>query len=411
MINIHTAYKKLKKNYSKNLPEILALKNKQYPDFVFERNPKTLKDEIPVFTLHSVEPNRFEEQLRFLSKNSYQTLTADEFYECIIGSRPIPERSVLLTFDDGWKDLRTVVYPLLKKYGLRAVCFIIPGLILEGNGNGPTAISEKGASASNHDFNSDSDPLCNWHEIREIHENGVIDFQSHSMYHNLIFVSSIVEDFYYPSFDSYARNLNVPLYRINGKENISRCAELGTPIYKYTSRFSGKMRYFDDEKLRNKCVEYVKLNGGEDFFRDYGWRKKLINLILDYREKYGDSGYFEGEEELRKNLYDELLESKLTIERKLPGKVINHFCYPWWEGSDIAVEMSKKAGYLTNFWGVLPRRRTNRCGDDPYRIARLLSDDYIFRLPGDGRDSLLRVIGEKLSINYRGLIGRLVQPD
>jgi len=66
---------------------------------------KTVKDEIPVFTLHSVEPTRFEEQLAIFIKNGYQTADADRLYEFIAGTKPIPERTIVLTFDDGWRNL------------------------------------------------------------------------------------------------------------------------------------------------------------------------------------------------------------------------------------------------------------------------------------------------------------------
>jgi len=244
-----------------------------------------------------------------------------------------------------------------------------------------------------------------------MHISGVVDFQSHSMYHKLIFISSIVEDFFYPSFNSFAMNLNVPLFRINGEENISRHAKLGTPIYKHASRFSAKKRYFDDENLRNECTQYVRLNGGEEFFKSNNWRKKLFSLVEEYRMEHGDLGYFEDEEILRESLFIEFRESKQMIEKNLYGKIVNHFCYPWWQGSDIASKISKQAGYLTNFWGILSDRRTNRYGDDPYRIVRLLSDDYILRLPGEGRKSFLKVVQEKISSNYSRFSNQLVQKD
>lgn len=396
-------YKKIKKSYAKNLPEFLALRHKLYPQFIFEGNPKTLKDEIPVFTLHSVYPDRFEEQLQFLYKNGYQTLIADELYECLTGSKPIPERAVVLTFDDGWKNLHTVVHPLLKKYRLRAVCFLISGLIsLKHDDSGVFSLGERGI---------DSNTLCSWNDIKDMHSNEVIDFQSHSLFHKLIFISPVIEDFFHSSFDSYALNMNIPLFRINGKENISGSTEFGTPIYKYASRFSGKNRYFDDENLRNECINYVKLNGGEKFFINNGWRNILLNIVKEYRMEYDDQGYVEDEESLRDSLFTDLRESKLIIEKNLPGKTINHFCYPWWEGSDLVVEISKRAGYLTNFWGIISGRRTNKYGDDPYRIARILSEDFIFRLPGEGRKSFLRLMEERFSNNFSRFKSRLFQKN
>jgi hypothetical protein len=245
-----------------------------------------------------------------------------------------------------------------------------------------------------------------------MHKSGVVDFQSHTMYHCLIFTSPVIENFIHPSFDFYLRNYNVPIFRNNGKENITRETELGTPIYTNESRFSGKRRYFDDEELRKRCIEYVKENGGTRFFKKLNWHKKLMDVVKDYRDKYGENGRFESEEEQRENLYTDLLESKLIIQKKLSGKTVNHLCYPWWVGSSLAVEMSKEAGYLTNFWGIIKERRTtNRTGDDPYRIARLLYEDYIFRLPGEGRKPLIKIVSERFLLNYKRFISRLVQLD
>jgi len=415
MFNISTAYRKLKKSYLKNLPEFLAFRYKLYPEFVFEPSPKTRKDEIPVFTFHSVEPNRFEEQLRFLAKNRYQTLTADHFYECIIGDKHVPERAIVLTFDDGWGSLWGVAYPLLKKYGFRAVSFLIPGLISEVNSYYPNLDDFWNGRETLEEITSrelSPEPLCTWQEIQKMHESGVIDFQSHTMYHCLIFTSPAIEDFIHPSFDFYLKNYNVPIFRNNGTENISRETELGMPIYTNEPRFSSKKRYFDDEKLRKRCIEYVKDNGGVGFFKKLNWRKKLIDIVEDYRKKYGEAGHFESEEEQGESFYKDLKESKCIIENKLGGKVVSHLCYPWWVGSNLSVEISKKAGYLTNFWGIVEERRTkNRTGDDPYKIGRLLSDEYIFRLPGEGRKPLLKIIKEKFLLNYKGLIKRLLQPD
>ena len=129
MFRFTNAYRKISKGYSKNIPEYLAFRYKRYPEFVYDQRPKPLKNEIPVFTLHSVEPAQFEEQLEYLSKNEYQTTDADHLYEFIAGIKPVPEQTIVLTFDDGWRNLWDVVYPLLKKYKFQAVSFIIPGLI------------------------------------------------------------------------------------------------------------------------------------------------------------------------------------------------------------------------------------------------------------------------------------------
>ena len=119
---------------------------------------------------------------------------------------------------------------------------------------------------------------------------------------------------------------------------------------------------------------------------------------------------FESEEEQKENIFTDLLESKRVMEKVLVGKIVNHLCYPWWAGSSLSMEISKKAGYLTNFWGIDEKRRsTNRVGDDPYRVSRFLGDDYLFRLPGEGRKSLRKILEEKLLMNYKGFLKKISQ--
>jgi peptidoglycan/xylan/chitin deacetylase (PgdA/CDA1 family) len=392
MIDFPTHFKKIIKGYKKNYREYYALINKFYPQFIFDQNTKTIKEEIPVFTLHSVNPQRFEEQLVFLASNGYSTLKADDFYACLSGDKHIEDKTMLLTFDDGWKNLYTVVYPLLKKYNYYAICFLIPNLIKENISGDDNLKNENGKIISG--AIPDSNILCSWDQIKEMHDSGFIDFQSHSMNHYLIYTSDKIVDFVYPFFDSYAMNLDIPLIRSNGHENFNRIVELGTPIYEHDSRFSGRKRYFDDETLRKLCTDFVQLNGGKNFFRKLNWRKKLKCVVNDYLLKNNDVGAFENEKEMKDSIFEEFQNSKLLIEKKL-NKKVEHFCYPWWVGSDMASDISREAGYKTNFWGVIPDRKSNRVGDDPYKIPRLLSEDYIFRLPGEGRKPLRKIISDK----------------
>jgi peptidoglycan/xylan/chitin deacetylase (PgdA/CDA1 family) len=381
VVDLGTLFRKLRKSYLKNVQELRALKQRCYPEFVFDSALTTLHNEIPVFTLHAVVAEEFEAQLQFLKRNGYQTLVADELYDCLTKTRPIAERSIVLTFDDGWKNLWTVAFPLLKAYGFRAVCLLIPGLIRDEANAVPTF---------------ESHALCSWEEIHEMHESGVIDFQSHSMYHALVCTGERIRDFMHPGFETYAMNLDVPLYTSNGAENASRCLEWGTPIYESAPSFAGRQRYFDDEQLREHCVHYVRNNGGQNFFRQSYWRRRLREVTDEYQRTHPSRGHYEQESELRTRLYDDLVQSKQMIEKRLPGKTVRHFCYPWWIGSEIAVELSKRAGYITNFWGAVPGRRTNRAGDDPYQIPRLLSAEYIWRLPGEGNKTLVKVLAEGL---------------
>jgi hypothetical protein len=69
--------------------------------------------------------------------------------------------------------------------------------------------------------------------------------------------------------------------------------------------------------------------------------------------------------------------------------------FPWCIAGSMARELSRKAGYLTNFLGPLSGISLAQPGGDPFAIPRI-KDDYLFRLPGKGRHSLASVFGHKL---------------
>jgi peptidoglycan/xylan/chitin deacetylase (PgdA/CDA1 family) len=73
----------------------------------------------------SVSPRAFEAQLRYLVGAGYQPITlSDLIYYLTLGT-PLPEKPIILTFDDGYEDNYTNAYPLLKKYGFVGTFFIV----------------------------------------------------------------------------------------------------------------------------------------------------------------------------------------------------------------------------------------------------------------------------------------------
>jgi len=66
--------------------------------------------------------DKFEAQLKFLKENGYETLT---FHDLIQGNSKDLNKKIVLTFDDGYEDNYTILFPLLKKYGFKAVIFLV----------------------------------------------------------------------------------------------------------------------------------------------------------------------------------------------------------------------------------------------------------------------------------------------
>ncbi len=413
MINISSLLLRLKKSYERNLPEFTALRKRLYPAFVFDDHMTGLRGEIPVFTFHDVDLFRFEEQLKFLALNKYQTITADDFYQFLTKETVIPKKTILLTFDDGLGSLWSIAYPLLKKYGFVATTFIVPGCVEDSPDYFPNLDDYWQKKASLQDVlsrESTSVPFCTWQEIGTMHQSGVIDFQSHTLYHNLEFTSSTIVDYIHPNFSTWHHNFRVPMLSVNGRDNVERTAELGTPIYAFEPRMAGNKRYFDDETLRRTCLDYVRRNNAETFFKNNRWRIELSNFVQNYIAQNGLNDHYETDQELRDKVHNDLYTSRYLIEKRLSGKIVTHLCYPWFVGSDLSVELSKNTGYKTNFWGTLPDKRTNRLGEDPYRVVRL-REEYIHRLPGEGKKPLTNVLSEIFHRFHRGFLRKMFRYD
>lgn len=64
-------------------------------------------------------------QMNYLRDHGYHPITMQELYDYITKGAPLPEKPVCITFDDGYLDSYTIVYPLMKEYGLPWTLFLI----------------------------------------------------------------------------------------------------------------------------------------------------------------------------------------------------------------------------------------------------------------------------------------------
>jgi peptidoglycan/xylan/chitin deacetylase (PgdA/CDA1 family) len=75
----------------------------------------------------SVRPVDFEAQLAWLAQNDYRTITLYDLYDHLVAGFPLPDKAVILTFDDGYVDAYDLALPLLQKYGFTATFFVLTG--------------------------------------------------------------------------------------------------------------------------------------------------------------------------------------------------------------------------------------------------------------------------------------------
>ena len=69
------------------------------------------------------DSNDFQNQIEYISGN-FNVITFEELYSLSKNEDPFPNKTALITFDDAYADFKSVVFPILKKYGLSATLFV-----------------------------------------------------------------------------------------------------------------------------------------------------------------------------------------------------------------------------------------------------------------------------------------------
>jgi len=112
---------------------------------------------------------RFAAQMAFLHRFGYHVLSMEQALACLVGRRPTPSRSVVLTFDDGYENFYEYAWPELARYGFPAMVYLISGLVGK-----PSGWFEADGR--------DTPMLMSAARIRALRQAGV-DFGAHSVSH------------------------------------------------------------------------------------------------------------------------------------------------------------------------------------------------------------------------------------
>ena len=101
----------------------------------------------------AVTESRFREDLQWLADNGYTAISAGE----LAAGNPLPERAVLITFDDGYRSNYDLAFPILVEYRTKAVISII-----------------------GHHLDDGDEWFLTWDQCREMQDSGFIEFGSHT---------------------------------------------------------------------------------------------------------------------------------------------------------------------------------------------------------------------------------------
>jgi peptidoglycan/xylan/chitin deacetylase (PgdA/CDA1 family) len=136
------------------------------PEKISINSPLVAGKEIPILMYHAiaeepttemtelfVRPSEMEKQIKYLVDNGFQTITFEDLDN--IGAFPKP---VMITFDDGYECNYNILFPLLKKYNVKATIFAVAG-----------SVWSKGRLSES--------------QIKEMSDSGLVSIQSHTVSH------------------------------------------------------------------------------------------------------------------------------------------------------------------------------------------------------------------------------------
>lgn len=149
---------------------VIQFKNKKVPILMYH----SISDHAtPKFKQFTVSPALFADHMAYLHQHAYTPITITQFVDALSQnnalSPALPERPVILTFDDGFADFYTEALPVLKGYGFAATLYVATAFI-----NG-TSRWLRGAGESTR-------PMLTWDWLSEISASG-IECGAHSHHH------------------------------------------------------------------------------------------------------------------------------------------------------------------------------------------------------------------------------------
>ncbi len=124
---------------------------------------------------YAVTPTNFVRQMDWLRNNGYHFVSVNDVLADRDGKKPLPEKAVLITFDDGYQSVYDHAWPIIKMFRIPAVIAVVGNWLEEKD---------------HVNFDGKSVPraqLLSWDELREMSQSGLVEIGSHSfdLHHGL----------------------------------------------------------------------------------------------------------------------------------------------------------------------------------------------------------------------------------
>lgn len=109
-----------------------------------------------------ISPKEFEEDVIYLKKLGYNTIDVQDLIDFEYNNKKLPEKPIMLTFDDGYLSNYTYIVPILEKHDVKAVISIV------------------GEYVDKSTLDSYTNPYLNWKQVKELVDHPNVEIQNHT---------------------------------------------------------------------------------------------------------------------------------------------------------------------------------------------------------------------------------------
>lgn len=221
---------------------------------------------------YTISPTLFENDLKYLTGNGYTTVTVEDLIDYVYHGKDLPDKCIMLTFDDGYYNNYYYAYPLLKKYKCRAVISPIASMTEKFTQTEDVSVT--------YGHISDDD-------IKEMVNSGYVEIQNHSYDMHTLTPRKGVSQKTNESFENYKNTITDDI----------------TKAQSYLENVTGK---------KPECFVYpfgAESNGTEEIVRELGFVCTLTcteepNVITRDKESLFELGRYrrDGKESIEKLL-------------------------------------------------------------------------------------------------------------
>ncbi len=300
----------------------------------------------------SVSPERFERHCKALAEAGWRGIGLEEAEAYCTRSEPLPAKSCLITFDDGYLDNYIYAWPILAKYGHKGSIFAVTGRTetatreLEARGQGPrptlTEVWNGSLEAGNLPpvdtpvltnalgFMERKDLFFSWPEARLMEHSGVVQVASHGASHHSVYSAPTYNGFHLPG---------------NRKRTFDRATPFlwGMPVFPQQPGLAARA-FLPSEELIACILDLVPQDDQEamQFAADEKNMAELGRRVA----ALGSLGAFESDQAMQERMLSDLSTAQDSLEREL-GRPARTLCWPWGAYNELSLSLARDLGFTT----------------------------------------------------------------